>query len=117
MAKLNLIARLLAGKPFGALLDRFDGEADNCSLAANPSQLDADGDGFGNACDADVNNDGGVGLDDVSLILAATGKVDPIADLNGDGAVGLDDAATALGRVGEAPGPAGAMCPGDQPCQ
>ena len=31
--------------------------ADNCTLVANPAQTDSNGDGFGNRCDTDLNND------------------------------------------------------------
>ena len=40
----------------------------------------------------DLNNDGGVGMDDLSLIISSLGSTDANdADLNNDGAVGLDD--------------------------
>jgi len=60
--------------------------------------------------------DGGVGLDDIAEILAATGTTHPAADLNGDGAVGLDDAAAALGQLGAPPGPSAQACAGTGPC-
>lgn len=37
---------------------------DNCVDVYNPSQTDANNDGFGNVCDADINNDGVVDYDD-----------------------------------------------------
>jgi len=101
---------------FDTDLDGVFDHTDNCSLAPNPSQLDADADGFGNACDADLNNDGAVGFDDVALILARLGTPHPAADLNGDGAVGLDDVSAALGKVGTAPGPGAAPCGDGGPC-
>ena len=80
-------------------------------------RLDADGDGFGNACDADINGDHWVRLDDVNAILAAMGPApNSPADLNGDGFVGLDDAAQALGLLGQPPGPSALACPGAEPC-
>ena len=31
-------------------------DADNCTLVSNPTQCDSDGDGYGNRCDGDLNN-------------------------------------------------------------
>ena len=38
--------------------DGIDNALDNCPTAANPSQMDTDGDGQGNTCDPDDDNDG-----------------------------------------------------------
>ncbi len=106
---------------------------DNCSstpngpLGATPgppalvgcdSQEDYDVDGYGQACDPDVNNDGGVGLDDVNDVLGAQGAgAGNASDLNCDGGVGLDDANVVLGAQGATPGPSGLSCAGTgSPC-
>ena len=68
--------------------------ADNCPLAANPTQTDTDGDDIGNACDADLNNDCSVNFGDLAQLKAGFTPVnDPEADFNGDGLVTFGDLA------------------------
>lgn len=86
-------------------LDGTDDAMDNCVDRSNAGQRDTDGDGFGNACDGDLNNDGKVNSLDLGLFKGRLGGNDPDADLNGDGSV--DGADTALLRqlFLKAPGP------------
>lgn len=82
--------------------------ADNCSEKENPDQRDTDGDGFGNICDPDLNNDGVVNFADVSLWVpffntATTGD----ADFNGDGFANFGDYALYPEFFLLAPGPSG----------
>ena len=86
---------------------------DNCQLAPNASQLDVDGDGYGNLCDADLDNSGTVTTADFGLMRALLGQsVDfgpaaAAADLNGSGMVTTADFGLLRGQLGSPPGPSG----------
>jgi hypothetical protein len=81
---------------------------DNCLLVPNKDQTDSDGDGFGNACDGDLNNDGFVNALDLGLFKAAFGQDGGgVADLNGDGRVNALDLGLFKKLFGAPPGPSG----------
>ncbi|MEM6638640.1 MAG: DUF4215 domain-containing protein [Pseudomonadota bacterium] len=90
--------------------DKLLGCFDNCTERFNPDQTDSDGDGYGNACDADINrestvsrvpsgngNDCAVNFADLGVLRAAffTNPTDenwnPDADLNNDQVVNVLD--------------------------
>ena len=90
--------------------------ADNCTLVANGpsdtfvagiSQNDTDMDGYGNMCDADLDNSGLVNFGDLATIKAAFGTSDPDADLDGSGFVNFADLARFKALFGLPPGPSG----------
>lgn len=87
--------------------DGVQDEDDNCLDAANPDQRDADADGIGNACDADLNNNCVVNFEDVGLMKAVFFSNDPVADLNGDGVVNFLDVGMLKSQIFQVPGPSG----------
>ena len=95
---------------------------DGCLVGANTSQLDVDQDGYGNACDADYNNDGAVGASDWARLARAFGATtgspdyDPKLDANGDGAIGTPELVLIGTSFGGPPGPSGLGCAGTAPC-
>ena len=80
---------------------------DNCLLVTNPDQRDTNGDGFGNICDADLDNDGMVSYGDFTQFRSVFGSADADADFDGDGVVSYSDFTTLISSFGSAPGPSG----------
>ena len=95
---------------------------DNCKLVANVNQLDANADGYGNICDADLNNSGTVTTADFGLLRSVLGQsasasaTAAAADMNGSGTVTTADFGLLRARIGTAPGPSGLACAGSVPC-
>jgi len=100
--------------------DRVPDASDNCLRVPNANQRDTDGDGYGNVCDADVDNDGrvttswgsvgppsrGGDLEQIQL-TARAGSYVPHHDLDGDGRVDVRDFAWASLLLFRPPGPSG----------
>lgn len=84
---------------------------DNCVAVSNKDQLDTDGDGYGNACDADLNNDGFVNALDLAAIRSQFGKRGVAGDINGDGIVNALDVSRFSKLFGKAPGPSALHLP------
>ena len=81
---------------------------DNCQLVANADQRDSNGDGFGNACDFDFNNDCTVNFIDLAAMtddFLSSGDLD--TDINGDGVVNFIDVSQFQSRFLSPPGPSG----------
>ena len=95
---------------------------DNCTLVDNGNiqlgvgsfaQRDTNGDGYGNVCDADYNNDRIVGTPDYLFLRKSYGSrtgdanYNPDVDYNGDGLIGGPDFLFFKSNLGKPPGPSG----------
>ncbi len=108
----NYNAVLDAGETDPATADDTDGDGrldgfDNCVLVANPSQINTDGDGFGNYCDPDYNNDGSINFIDLGVMKSVFFSNDANVDLNGDGSVNFIDLGIMKSMFFGSPGPSG----------
>ncbi|MFK7886800.1 MAG: endo alpha-1,4 polygalactosaminidase [Gammaproteobacteria bacterium] len=89
--------------------DTIDDNADNCTLVSNSDQRDTDADGYGNLCDADLNNDGVINVIDLGLFRDVFFSADPDADFDGDGVVNVIDLGILRASFFGAPGPSGTV--------
>ncbi|MFK8016411.1 MAG: reprolysin-like metallopeptidase [Gammaproteobacteria bacterium] len=87
--------------------DGVGDDQDNCTLIDNADQLDTNGDGFGNICDADLNNDLTVNAVDLGIFRSRFFSSDLDADFNGDGTVNVQDLGILRQAFFNPPGPSG----------
>lgn len=119
-----LLTLLLA--PAGALAvpgdiddDGIADALDNCVQTPNPDQRDENADGFGTACDPDLNDDGVTAASDFFAVLrpclnlaVSSNPQCGIADFDGDGVVSAADFFGVFRPgLGSPPGPKCAACP------
>ena len=69
-------------------------------LGACSAQEDADGDGFGNSCDADFDQDNIAAGSDFAILLSVFGTADAVVDMDCDGIVAGSDFAILLRLFG-----------------
>lgn len=111
-------APALAGSVQDADSDLIPDSFDNCSTTSNgpnnaSNQGDCDLDGYGNACDADYDQDGVVTGADFGLFLSAFGfpvGVGNCRDHDEDGTISGSDFGLFLSQFGGPPGPGGLAC-------
>jgi hypothetical protein len=116
MLRLNFRKHLLIIILFGLVLslpciaqdsdgDSVDDTLDNCKEVSNPDQHDSNHDGYGNACDADLDNNGIVSFNDLALFKLVFGSSNDDADFDGNGTVSFSDLALFRLMFGRQPGP------------
>ncbi len=86
--------------------DGIDDELDNCIEISNPDQRDSNNDGYGNLCDADLDNNDIVSFADLNLFKSAFGSNNVDADFDGNGSVSFADLNILKSLFGQPPGPA-----------
>ena len=85
---------------------------DNCTNRSNAAQTDTDGDGYGNACDGDFNNDCLTNIFDLFAFKMNFGGTNLEFDLNNTGSVNIFDLFVFKGLFAMPPGPGAAgTCP------
>lgn len=87
--------------------DYVRNDQDNCLNVANADQRDTNGDGYGNICDGDLNDNLVINTVDLGIFKAAYLTSDPDADLNGNGVVNVVDLGIMKTMYLSAPGPSG----------
>jgi hypothetical protein len=117
---LNGASYLIFAPPTDTDSDGIIDALDNCRLVANATQVDSNGDGYGNRCDGDLNNNGSTNAQDTTLYRQQLGQpsVAPTynaADINSNGAVNAQDTTLFRTLLGAAPGPSG-QCLNTYPC-
>ncbi len=85
--------------------DTIPDNIDNCTLTDNENQVDTDGDGYGNACDADFNNDCIVNFPDLGIFRTLFFQPNNQADLDGNGITNFVDLGIFRQLFFAAPGP------------
>lgn len=93
--------------------DGVDDTHDNCTEIANLNQRDTDNDGFGNICDADLDNNGLVSFNDLNLFRSAFDTDNADADLDGSGRVSFNDLNIFRSLFDKPPGPKGSASGGN----
>jgi len=94
--------------------DGWDDSEDNCIEDPNAGQEDSDGDGYGNICDGDLNNNGFVDGGDFAIYVGCQNRPGEgarsdcfIADFNSDHRVNSLDFMLFETMWGRPPGPSG----------
>ena len=80
-------------------------DQDNCIEIVNPEQRDSNSDGYGNLCDADLDNNGTVSFSDLDVFKSAFGTSNADADFDGSGFVSFADFDIFKTLFGHQPGP------------
>ncbi len=93
----------------------FD-STDNCTDVVNPDQIDTNGDGIGNRCDADVDNNCIVNFQDIAAFVPRfnTGTGNPLYDenfdINSSGSLNFQDYIVYTQAFQMPPGPSANAC-------